>query len=306
MFSLIDRVKSTDSSVLITGESGSGKELVARTLHVYGSRCDHPFVAVNCSAIPDTLFESELFGHTKGAYTDAKNERKGILLQANGGSVFLDEVGDIPVQLQPKLLRCIEERRVRPVGSDKEFPFDTRFIAATNRDLESALESGQFREDLYYRLNVIEVRVPPLRSRGGDVLLLAGHFVRKYSEQHQKPIKGLSEKVSQLFMEYPWPGNVRELRNAIEHAVALARLDRIVPDDLPERIREFRSDHILVTGSNPSELVTMEEVERRYIQRVLDEVKGNRSMAARILGIDRRTLYRKLERLLPETGQPEE
>jgi DNA-binding NtrC family response regulator len=296
LFDLLERVVETDSTVLVTGESGTGKELVARAIHRRSRRASGPFIAVNCSAIPETLMESELFGHARGAFTDARSARAGLFAESDGGTLFLDEIGEIPMTVQPKLLRALQERSVRGVGADREVPFDARIVAATNRDLESAIAEGRFREDLFFRVNVIHVEVPPLRSRGGDVLLLAQRFVRQFAARAQKPVHGIGAGAADLLLAYDWPGNVRELQNAIERAVALTRLDEITPEDLPERIRFWKRSHLVVAADDPAELVAMEEVERRYILRVLEAVAGNKTLAAKILGFDRKTLYRKLER----------
>jgi two-component system, NtrC family, response regulator AtoC len=293
---LISRVADSEASVLITGESGTGKEVVARALHTTSRRHNAQFVAINCAAMPEALLESELFGHARGAFTDAKEARVGLLLRASHGTLFLDEIGDMPLGLQPKLLRMLQERTVRPLGTSNEIPVDVRVVAATNRDLESAIEERQFREDLFFRLNVIHVELPPLRARGGDILLLAHHFLQKTSEREKKNIVGVSPAAAEKLVAYAWPGNVRELQNCVEHAVALARYDQITPEDLPEKIRSYRTSHVLVVSDDPSELVPMEVVERRYILRVLEAVAGNKTAAARILGIERKTLYRKLER----------
>jgi two-component system response regulator HydG len=302
VYDLLERVVGSDASVLINGETGTGKELVARALHRDGRRSAGPFVAVNCSAMPETLLESELFGYERGAFTDARATRPGLFRQANGGTLFLDEIGDLPQPLQPKLLRALQERLVRPLGSEIEVPFDVRLIAATNRDLEAAVEDRQFREDLYFRLNVIRVELPPLRARGGDILLLAQRFIDQYARQTGKPVTGLSPVVAERLLAYAWPGNVRELQNCIERAVALTRGNCIEVDDLPEQIRLYRRSHVVVAGEDPSELSTLEEVERRYILRVIETVGGHRTAAARILGLDRKTLYRKLERYAAERG----
>jgi two-component system response regulator HydG len=297
----VTRIADTDASVLITGESGTGKELVARLLHGHGGRRGGPFVPVNCAAIPDSLLESELFGHREGAFTDARADRKGLFLQADRGTLFLDEIGEIPTTLQPKLLRALEERAVRPVGGDAEIPFDVRVIAATNRDLESEIEAQRFREDLYYRLNVIQIEVPPLRARGTDILRLARHFVDEIAARSGKAVTGISRAAAERLLEYSWPGNVRELRNAMERAVALTRFDEIAVEDLPERIRSYRGSQMLVGGGDPTELATLETIERRYILHVLDAVGDNKSLAARVLGLDRKTLYRRLRRYRGET-----
>jgi two-component system response regulator HydG len=292
---LVDRVLESDASVLVTGESGTGKEVVAKLLHRHGRRKDGPFVAINCAAMPEQLLESELFGHARGAFTDARAARTGLFVQAHHGTLLLDEIGDLPLALQPKLLRALQERVVRPVGGNEEIPFDVHLVATTNRDLESAVEEERFREDLYFRVNVIHVEMPPLRARGGDVLLLAQHFLVQLAGKAGKHVTGLSTEAAERLLAYTWPGNVRELQNAIERAVALARYEEITVDDLPEKIRAYRSSHVLIAAEDPSELVPLEEAERRYILRVLESVGGNKTLAARVLGIGRKTLYRKLE-----------
>jgi two-component system response regulator HydG len=253
-------------------------------------------VAINCAAVPETLLESELFGHARGAFTDAKTARAGLFVQASGGTLFLDEIGELPVGLQPKLLRALQERKVRPLGGEGEVSIDARIIAATNRDLESAVAERVFREDLYYRINVIQIELPPLRARGSDVLRLAQYFLERCASSASKRIRGLSSTAAQRLVSYSWPGNVRELQNCIERAVALAQYDDIVVEDLPEKIRTYHHSHVVVAGEDPSELVSMEELERRYVQRVLEAAGGNKTLAARILGFDRTTLYRKLDR----------
>jgi two-component system response regulator HydG len=293
---LVERVANTDATVLIMGESGTGKELVARALHARSHRESGPFIAVNCAAMPEALLESELFGHAKGAFTDAKAARTGLFVQASGGTLFLDEIGEMPLEMQPKLLRALQERSVRPVGGTQEVPFDVRLVAATNRDLETDVEERRFREDLFYRVNVVRIDVPPLRARGHDVLLLAQHFVTRFSQRSRKTVAGLSNAAAEKLLSYDWPGNVRELENCIECAVALTRCEQIAVDDLPHRIREHRISPLATPTEEPLELVSMDEIERRYIARVLQAVSGNKSQAATVLGFDRRTLYRKLER----------
>ena len=297
---LLDRIADSTATVLVTGESGTGKEVVARALHDAGSRRSGPFVAVNCSAVPEALLESELFGHARGAFTDARAPRTGLLLQAHGGTLLLDEIGDMPLSLQPKLLRALQERTVRPVGGDAEVPFDVRVVSTTNRDLRALIEAGRFREDLYFRLDVIHVTLPPLRARGGDVLQLAQHFVAVHAARAGKPVTGISPVAAERLLAYPWPGNVRELQNCIERAIALTRRAEIDVEDLPETVRSFTRSHVLVAADDPSELVPLEEVERRYVLRVVEAAGGNKSLAAQILGITRKTLYRKLE----EYGHP--
>lgn len=302
LYQQLARIAASEAAVLITGESGTGKELVAQALHAYSRRAAGPFVPVNCPTLPLTLLESELFGHVRGAFTDARTERIGLFVQADGGTLFLDEIGDVPLELQPKLLRVLETSSVRPVGSNKERHVDVRVLTATNRDLEAAVEAGRFREDLVYRINVITIAVPPLRVRGTDILLLAQHFLARCARRSGKPVAGITEGAAAKLLEYAWPGNVRELRNAIERAVALTRYERIVVEDLPDKIRTYHTSHLLIGSENPTELVSMEEVERRYIHHVLTAVGGNKTLAARILGFDRKTLYRKLAQYGLETS----
>ncbi len=300
IYQLIHQVAASDTSVVITGESGTGKELVARSIH-QRSGCKGRLVAINCAAMPASLLESELFGHVKGAFTDAKHSRNGLFLDADQGTLFLDEIGEMPLEMQSKLLRALQERRVRPVGGSREVEFDTRIIAATNKDLESAIEDGSFREDLYYRLNVVRIAVPPLRSRGQDILLLAQNFIHAIASRTDKAVKGLSAPVAHRLLEYDWPGNVRELENTMERAVALTRFEEIIHEDLPEKLRDYESDKFVIRGDDPEELPTLDEVEARYIRRVLKAVGGNKTQAARVLGLDRRTLYRRIERLQVDT-----
>ncbi|MEZ6132539.1 MAG: sigma-54 dependent transcriptional regulator [Planctomycetaceae bacterium] len=295
VFHQIRQMASSAASVLITGESGTGKELAARAIHHRGPRSDGPFVAINCAALPDNLLESELFGHAKGAFTDAREARTGLIQQADGGTLFLDEIGDFPPSLQAKLLRTMEQRTVRPVGSNDEVPFDSRLLTATNRDLQRAVEEGRFREDFYYRINVIQLDLPPLRARGTDVLLISRQLIQTFARQAQKDVTGLTEPAAERLLSYSWPGNVRELRNVIERAVALTEFDKLVVDDLPEHIRDYRQSKLTIDSLNPEELQPLEAIEQRYIQHVLNSVSGNRTEAARILGIDRKTLYRRLK-----------
>jgi len=278
---LVTRLARTQSTVLVTGETVTGKELIARALHEQSDRHLGPFVAINCGAMPETILESELFGHTRGAFTGAETARDGLFVEASGGTIFLDEVGEMPITMQVKLLRALDTRTVRPIGKARETGFDVRVVAATNRDLEAAVEAKTFRQDLLFRLNVIRVELPPLRERGrADIALLARHFSRRM----------ISPEAMEILGAYPWPGNVRELRNAIEHAMTLCRGDEITPDDLPPRIRVCESP------KPANDLVSMDEVERRHVLHVLDAVAGNKSLAVRILGWNRKTLYRRLAR----------
>jgi two-component system response regulator HydG len=302
VYELITRVGESDASVLIHGETGTGKELIARGIHMRSRRKDGPFVAINCAAVPHSLIESELFGHARGAFTDAKVQRTGLFVQANGGTLFLDEIGELPIDMQPKLLRALQERKVRPVGANQEVAFDSRIVAATNRNLEDEVYEKRFREDLYYRINVVKIDVPPLRERGGDVLHLAQFFLKQFAQRNDKNALELSTTAAEKLLAYNWPGNVRELENCMEHAVALARFDQITVEDLPEKIRAYRAERFVVAANDPTEIVTMDELERRYILRVLSLVGGNKSRAAQVLGFDRRTLYRKLERYGEGTG----
>jgi DNA-binding NtrC family response regulator len=292
---MIRRVADSDATVLVTGESGTGKELVARALHNLSPRRDQPFVAVNCAAMPAPLLESELFGHVRGAFTDAKRSRAGLFVQAGAGTIFLDEIGEMPIEMQVKLLRVLQERKVRPVGGDEEVPFEARVVTATNRDLETEVDEKRFREDLFYRINVVAIPVPPLRARAGDILLLAQYFLKRIAGRTNKPVQGISGPAARLLMDYDWPGNVRELENCMERAVALCRLDEITVDDLPSKVQEHQSSKIVITTESPGELITLDEMERRYVRQVLNAVGGNKTHAARILGIDRRSLYRRLE-----------
>jgi two-component system, NtrC family, response regulator AtoC len=294
---LVSRVATSDATVLITGESGTGKELVARSLHDQSARRDGPLVAINCAAMPEALLESELFGHERGAFTDAKQAKKGLFLEAASGTLFLDEVGEMPLAVQAKLLRALEERKVRPLGSNREFAYDARIVAATNRDLDQLIRERKFREDLFYRINIVHLELPPLRARGTDVLQLSHILLRKLAARHTKHVVGYTPEVAQKLLSYTWPGNVRELQNSLERAVALARFEQIVVDDLPPKVRDYQPNYLVFGETvNDGELLTLDELERRYIARVMRIVGGNKVQATKILGVDRSTLYRKLER----------
>jgi DNA-binding NtrC family response regulator len=287
----------TDVSVMVTGESGTGKELVARALHHQGRRHRGRFVAINCAAMPETLLESELFGHARGAFTGATEDHVGLFVQADGGTLLLDEIGELSLGTQAKLLRALQERKVRPVGATREVAFDVRLVAATNRDLEAEVAAKRFRDDLFYRVNVVRITTPTLRARGDDILLLAQRFVERFAARYGSPVEGLAPAAVARLMGYRWPGNVRELENAMERAVALCRGHRIDVEDLPDEV---------VTPKRPvgpggfvmdaEALEPLEALERRYILHVLDLTDGNKSRAAEILQVDRKTLYRKLER----------
>lgn len=302
VYGLIRRLVSTDTTVLLSGESGTGKELVASALHCEGPRAQAPFVALNCAAVPAALIESELFGHVEGSFTDAKLSRQGLFQQAGAGTLFLDEIADMPAEMQPKLLRVLQERQLRPVGGNQTVSVHARIIAATHRDLETEVAAGRFREDLYYRLNVVQIAIPPLRARGADISLLAAHFVAEFAAQMHKHVNGISPEARAKLLAYDWPGNVRQLENAMERAVALTPRSEITADDLPPRIKDYDAGAEAPAVERLSGITTLEQQELHHIKRVLDVVRGNRTRAAQLLGVNRRTLYRKLERSHGKTG----
>jgi DNA-binding NtrC family response regulator len=293
VFDLIRRVADSPTNLLITGESGTGKELVAKAIHYNSGRREAPFVPVNCAAIPEPLLESELFGHVKGAFTDAKNDKRGLFEEANVGTLFLDEISELPLLLQAKLLRAIQEREIRRVGATRSITIEVRIIAATNLHLAEETKAKRFREDLYYRLNVIEIRLPPLRERREDIPLLVDAFLKRSSESNRKPLQGITEAALALLMDYAWPGNVRELENVIERGVTLARGDKLVPEDLPPVIQGLRGDRRVLDEAS-DRVLPLQEIEQEYILRILEKAGGNKYQAAQLLGIDRKTLYRKL------------
>jgi len=288
---LIERVARSEATVLVNGESGTGKEIVARTLHAHGPHPGGPFLVTNLGAIPRQLLESELFGHVRGAFTGAVADRKGLLLRATGGSLFLDEVADMPLDVQAKLLRALQQRSLRALGQREEVPFNARIIAATSRDLEQEVAAGRFRQDLYFRLNVIQLVVPPLRERGHDVLLLAQHFIQRESSA-LRPVVGLTPGAARALLAYRWPGNVRELEHCIVSAAACARYDHITAPDLPERVR---GQEAMAPERDVNDLISLRELERQHILEVLRSVGGNKALTSRRLGLDRKTLYRKLK-----------
>ena len=296
VYDLIRRVAPSDTTVLLSGESGTGKELVARALHDLSPRAPKRFLGVNCAAMPSELLEGELFGHVRGAFTDAKTGRVGLLEQADGGTLLLDEIGEMSLDMQPKLLRVLQERTIRPVGGNTSVPMTARVIAATNRDLEGEVEARRFREDLFYRLNVVQIHIPPLRARGNDIVLLAEHFLARFSQRSGKALARISADAQRKLLAYDWPGNVRQLENTIERAVALSRGEELLVEDLPEKIATFSGWSPANDLIDLENTLTLDQLERRQIERVLHRFHGNKTRAAIALGIDRRTLYRKLER----------
>ena len=291
---LADQVAPTDSTVLIQGESGTGKEVIARYIHELSDRTEGPVFSINCGALPESLLESELFGHVKGSFTGAVRDKQGLFAAARGGSFFLDEIGETTPATQVKLLRVLQEREVLPVGGTEAIPVDVRVIAATNRDLEDEIRRGRFRSDLYYRLNVIALHLPPLRERTEDIPLLAENFLNRIAEERQQPLAHVTQGAMDALLEYDWPGNVRELENALEHAVIVNRTDEIVVSALPARITTPRAP--MLVGDRLPQNPNLEVIERAYIMWVLQAEGGNKTRAAEALGIDPSTLYRKLAR----------
>jgi DNA-binding NtrC family response regulator len=291
---LVETVAPTDSTVLIQGESGTGKEIIARYLHELSTRTEGPFLSINCGALPEGLLESELFGHVKGSFTGAIRDKVGLFGASTKGTFFLDEIGETTPATQVKLLRALQHREVIPVGSTDAVPIDTRVLAATNRDLDEEIRAGNFRSDLYYRLNVISLHLPPLRQRQDDIPLLAEHFLNRIAAGRDEAPKRLSDAAREALSEYTWPGNVRELENALERSIILTPGEVIDVDALPERVTERRTEPLVSTRTPPNP--TLEAVERAYIMWVLQSESGNKSRAAEVLGIDPSTLYRKLSR----------
>lgn len=292
---LAQRIAGSDSTVLIRGESGTGKDLIARAIHQYSPRAKGPFVTINCAALPESLLESELFGHKKGSFTGAIKDKDGLFKVADGGTFFLDEVGNTSMAIQVKLLRVLEDRRIIPVGDTKPMEVDVRLIAATNADLEEDVKAARFRADLFYRLNVIPLLIPPLRERTEDIELLSRFFVEKYCAKLGSPAKTLSPEAQQLLQTYPWPGNVRELENTIERAVLLSRSSTLELTDFPEKLLEPVVQPGIVQPDQPT-TPTLESIEKAYIHFVMSQTSGKKAEAARILGIDASTLYRKIQR----------
>lgn len=293
IYDLIERIRDSSINVFITGESGTGKELAAKAIHYSGIRKGGSFIAVNCAAIPETLLESELFGYKKGAFTDAKSDKKGLIFEADEGTLFLDEITEMPPMLQAKLLRVLEEREVRPLGDTNSYPIDLRIISTSNCDITSSIQQGRFREDLYYRLKVIDIDMPALRERREDIPILVQHFIQKFSKELKRAVSGVSGDALKILLNYPWPGNVRELENIIQRAITLSRHEVISPEDLPASIIQ-KADEKLFEKAVEGKF-TLDQLEKEYIRRVLIETGGNKSKAAERLGLDRKTLYRKLQ-----------
>jgi DNA-binding NtrC family response regulator len=289
VFSLIEKVAPSNSTVVIYGGSGTGKELVAKAIHYNSPKADQPFIPFNCGTIPETLVESELFGHTKGAFTGAVQAKKGFFEEADGGTLFLDEISTIPLPVQVKLLRVLQEKELMRVGGSERIKIDARVIAATNEDLEANMKKGKFREDLFYRLHVFPIFLPDLKDRREDIPLLAYHFLDLYTKETKKEIKGISKEAMTLLLEYDWPGNVRELENAIERAVIMAEGDQLTPEDLPRNLREGFSD---LVKKSIKEQKSLDDIKAEYITEILKMTKGNKRIAAEILKVNPRTLYR--------------
>ncbi|MGZ3775757.1 MAG: sigma-54-dependent transcriptional regulator [Pseudobdellovibrionaceae bacterium] len=290
LYEVIERVSSAMSNILISGESGTGKEVVARTIHSLSPRTHSPFIAINCSAIPETLLESELFGHAKGAFTGADRKKVGLFEEAQGGTLFLDEIGDMELSLQAKLLRVLQERKIRPVGENKDITIDVRVIAATHKDLKKMIKENLFREDLYYRLNVIPINLPPLRHRKEDIPVLAQHFLEKYAAFNKTNARSFSPAALHVLMNHPWQGNVRELENMVERIVVMSNKTVLDETDIPNSGDATSEDFY---GAMTVDLPSMEDLEKRYIEFILAKTGGKKDKASQILGINRRTLYRK-------------
>jgi DNA-binding NtrC family response regulator len=294
VFETIAQVSDLPANILIEGESGTGKELIARAIHCNSSRATGPFIPVNCAAIPETLLESELFGYVRGAFTDARRDRPGLFREASGGILFLDEISEIPITLQAKLLRVLEDKEVRPLGANQSEKVDTRVLSASNRFLDELVRNGKFRQDLYYRLNVIRIELPTLRHRSEDIPLLVKHFVEKFADSAKRNVEGIQDEALAALRSYDWPGNIRELEHTIERAVLLGKGALIGVEDLPDHL-VARGESAIVLAQALAKQFTLRDLEREYIGKVLETAHGNKTEAARILGVDRTTLYRKLE-----------
>ena len=302
---VIRTVAPSDASVLIEGESGTGKELVAAALHLQSARSERPFIRINCAALPSELIESELFGYRKGAFTGADRDKRGLIEAAAGGTLLLDEIAEMPAHLQTKLLRVLQDRRLRRLGDEQEMPVEFRLVSSTNRDTAQMIREGALRKDLYFRISTVKIRVPPLRERSDDVMLLAEHFLLRYAEKYRKPLRGISQAAYALLARYDWPGNVRELESVVEHAVLFSLDELVMPEDLPEQLHAAESSHYRCVIPP---YLTMEEIEREAIAQTLERTGGNVKKTAQILDYHRPTLYRKLKKfgLMAETPRDEE
>jgi len=296
VFSLIERVAKHSVSVLVLGDTGTGKEMIARAIHNLSPRKSKNLVTCDCTAIPETLFESELFGYMKGAFTGADKQKDGLFKDADGGTIFLDEIGEMPVSIQSKLLRVLQEQQFRPLGANKNVKVDVRVISATSRELRENIKNGGFREDLFHRINVIEIKLTPLKERKEDITLLASHFLKKYNKKYQKNVRGISQRAKKVFLDYPWPGNVRELENIIERTVMLCQDNFIDIKDFSDFLKDYSIKEEISEQLAPPPLLTLDEVEKNHILRILERTDNNKQKAAKILGLSRQALYRKLEK----------
>ncbi len=294
VFEIVAQVSDLPANILIEGESGTGKELIARAIHSSSSRVSGPFIPVNCAAIPETLLESELFGYVRGAFTDARRDRPGLFREASGGMLFLDEISEMPLTLQTKLLRVLEDKEVRPLGANQSEKVDTRVLSASNRNLDELVRNGKFRQDLYYRLNVIRIELPALRQRSEDIPLLVRYFIEKFAAGAKRNVEGIQDDALAALKSYDWPGNIRELEHTVERAVLLGKGTLVGAEDLPTNLMA-RGESAIVLAQAFAKQFTLYDLEREYIGKVLESTKGNKTEAARILGVDRTTLYRKLE-----------
>jgi DNA-binding NtrC family response regulator len=295
VYETVEMISDASCNILITGESGTGKELVAKAIHYHSERKEGPFIAVNCAAIPDTLIESELFGYKRGAFTDAKTDKRGLIFEADEGTLFLDEITEMPLTLQAKLLRIIEEKEVRPLGDTVSYPVDVRIISTSNRDIKSSIEEGKFRDDLYYRLKVVAIELPPLRERREDIPLLIQHFIDKFSKEMKKKIIGISGEALKTLLDYSWPGNVRELENVVQRAMIFSQGETLLPIDFPDFLIQKNGENLLEKAVQ--ERYSFNDLLKEYIKRMMIETGGNKTKVSEILGIDRKTLYRKLKEL---------
>jgi transcriptional regulator with PAS, ATPase and Fis domain len=296
IYETVQKISDASCNILITGESGTGKELVAKAIHYHSERREGPFIAVNCAAIPGTLIESELFGYKKGAFTDAKSDKRGLIFEADEGTLFFDEITEMPLTLQAKLLRAIEEKEVRPLGDTVSYPVDVRIISTSNRDMKFFIREDKFREDLYYRLKVIDIELPLLRERREDIALLIQHFIDKFSKEMKKKISGISGEALKTLLDYAWPGNVRELENVIQRAMIFSQTETLIPDDFPDFLMHKNSENLLQKAAQ--ERYSFDQLLKEYIKKMMIETGGNKTKVSEILGIDRKNPLPKAERMM--------